>query len=176
MLVYDPKLTAKYPASSRCTLLQERQRKHGEAAKRWLKRETKPPVTAEDALKLKKETVLRQMEELFEAEAAGGLATSSAGPSTSSSSAPPPKAKAEAAPGASFSKACSPCAPPKPSWTKKKKKGGVKRIGERIKRLKNDPEHAAQVWHDRYMRAKSSKKRKKRKKEKLAYMTVFDDV
>jgi hypothetical protein len=53
---------------------------------------------------------------------------------------------------------------------KRKKKGGAKRASERIRKLKDQPEHAPQVWQDRRMRAGGSKKRKKRKAEKHFYM------
>ena len=58
----------------------------------------------------------------------------------------------------------------------KKKKGGVKRIGERIKRLEAEgtPEALAQAVNDRWLRSGSSKKRKKRRQE--VKQTLMNDV
>jgi hypothetical protein len=85
-----------------------------------------------------------------------------------SRSRPPKKQKPAQTPEAAASKATAAPKQAASEKTKKKKKGGVKRVGERIKRLEAEgtPEALAQAFHDRWMRAKSSKQRNKRKWEK----------
>jgi hypothetical protein len=66
--------------------------------------------------------------------------------------------------------------------TKRKKKGGVARIADRIKKLKDKPEEdiwehdVARLWTDRYMRAGSSKKRKRRKEEQKKHLETFEEI
>ena len=65
---------------------------------------------------------------------------------------------------------------PKTKSKTKKKKGGCKRIAERIKRLKDDPEQAEQVWLDRYMRRSGPNRRKTSKEDKALWRSVIDGL
>jgi hypothetical protein len=116
----------------------------------------------------------------------GTSSSSSSNLGASASEAPKaaPKATRKTAPKASPKTApkASPKTSPTTSPKKRKKKGGVARIADRIKKLKDKPEEdiwehdVARLWNDRYMRAGSSKKRKRRNEEKKKHLETFEEI
>jgi hypothetical protein len=158
--------------------------KHAKAARKFLKLNPESKAPKPEAL-----IHFMQMKKIIvegcstqEAGASRRASSSSSSSHLGASAKPAPKPTRKTAPKASPKAEGGDAQASAEGSTKRKKKGGVARIADRIKKLQDKPEEdiwehdVARLWTDRYMRAGSSKKRKRRKEEQKKHLETFEEI